>query len=254
MGFDSVCYRAIEDLLDDLGDDPHSLEERNGSSLSSLMGLYINFQHKTIISVAGPNGSGKSAAIKAAGLDDIEIPGTEKRLYSVNADAIAKAMLSEGFEGSVEELNLEAQRRADEIRERLLELGLSFVNETVGSHPSRVEFLNKARELGYKVIVLFVATEDPTINVERVAARVARGGHNVPRDKIVKRYERVLGLLPSYYDVSDVFVAFDNSRDNVPGGEEAMRLLLVKYEGAAYLAPGFYEVEWLKEHLFAETS
>ena len=41
------------------------------------------------------------------------------------------------------------------------------------------------------------------INIARVAQRVAQGGHDVPRDRIVARYHRTMALLP------DAIVAAD---------------------------------------------
>lgn len=204
------------------------------------------------VCVIGPNGSGKSSAIKTIGLDDMTIPGTDEPLYSVNADTIAKAMRREGFTGDDAALAKAAQRRADQIRERLLEQGYSFVNETVGSHPSRVEFLEKARGIGYTVVVLFVSTESAEINVRRVEERVARGGHDVPREKILQRYERTMRLARDYLEVADCFIAFDNSADNVQGGNEAMRRLLTAYRGEIRLTSAGREVKWVKEYLLGD--
>jgi len=55
--------------------------------------------------------------------------------------------------------------------------------------------MKQAVEQGYKVYLYFVSTESPYINIFRVAARKAKGGHNVPEDKIISRYYRSLGLL-----------------------------------------------------------
>jgi predicted ABC-type ATPase len=49
------------------------------------------------------------------------------------------------------------------------------------------------------------------INEERVAARVLKGGHNVPADKIVSRYERSLSHLAKAISRSNRAYLFDNS-------------------------------------------
>jgi predicted ABC-type ATPase len=64
------------------------------------------------------------------------------------------------------------------------------------------------------------------INVSRVQHRVATGGHPVPIDKIISRYERSLGLLSAAVACTDRAYVFDNSSDQrvwvaeVTGGVE----------------------------------
>ena len=79
------------------------------------------------------------------------------------------------------------------------------------SHPSKVEILRTARALGYRVVVYFVATEDPSINVARVEERVAAGGHDVPREAITGRYTRTMALLYSAVRAAGTTYLFDNS-------------------------------------------
>lgn len=45
----------------------------------------------------------------------------------------------------------------------------------------------------------------------RVKARKAVGGHDVPIDKIVTRYERALKCIPELIDICDVCHVYDNS-------------------------------------------
>jgi len=85
---------------------------------------------------------------------------------------------------------------ADFIRHQLLKEKETFTFETVLSHPSKIEFLKQARAKGFKTYLYFICTVDPSINIARVAQRVMEGGHNVPADKIKKRYAESLELLP----------------------------------------------------------
>lgn len=97
------------------------------------------------------------------------------------------------------------------IRAKLLTLGVSFSFETVMSHASKVNFLKQAQQLGYKTYLYYVATIDPKINIARVQQRVEQGGHDVPIDKIKKRYFESLKNLISAIDASDRAFIFDNS-------------------------------------------
>lgn len=112
------------------------------------------------------------------------------------------------------------------LRQALLAAGVSFTFETVMSSPDKVDFLAEARAAGYRTYLYFIATEDPDINVQRVAERVAAGGHPVDERKIRERYRRSLALLPQALRHTDRAYVFDNSGAErltiaeVTGGEE----------------------------------
>lgn len=100
---------------------------------------------------------------------------------------------------------------ADFIRTKLLDEGKKFTFETVMSHHSKIEFIQKAHDYGYKTYLYFVSLEDPELNKERVKARVMLNGHSVPDDKIVSRYYRTMNLLFEILKVVDKAFFFDNS-------------------------------------------
>lgn len=103
------------------------------------------------------------------------------------------------------------------LRRKLLEIGRTFTFETVMSHSGKVEILRNAQEAGYRTYLYYVATDDPAINVSRVANRVALGGHPVPVDKIVSRYHKSLDLLLSAIRFTNRAYIFDNSTNNADG-------------------------------------
>jgi predicted ABC-type ATPase len=100
---------------------------------------------------------------------------------------------------------------ADFLRQKLLERRVSFSFETVMSSPDKVALLELAQRLGYRTYLYYIATDDPSINVARVKARVNLGGHDVPEEKIVSRYARSLGLLMQAVKHSNRAYLFDNS-------------------------------------------
>jgi predicted ABC-type ATPase len=103
---------------------------------------------------------------------------------------------------------------ADFIRHQLLKKRQSFTFETVMSSPDKIAFLAKAKELGYKTYLYYVATENASINIKRVQNRVFQGGHNVPSEKIESRYERSLDLLLDAIKCTDRAYIFDNSGES----------------------------------------
>lgn len=99
----------------------------------------------------------------------------------------------------------------DFLRQKLLDAGMTFTFETVMSHRSKVDFLRLAQEKGFRTYLYYVATEDPDINVSRVASRVAQGGHDVSPEKIFDRYYRSLELLAEAVQYANRAYIFDNS-------------------------------------------
>ena len=112
------------------------------------------------------------------------------------------------------------------IRGELIANRISFTCETVMSHKDKIELLQAAHRSGFRNYLYYVATEDPAINVDRVANRVKLGGHSVPADKIVSRYKRSLELLADAIRETNRAYIFDNSR-------QALRLIAEITGGSA---------------------
>lgn len=117
---------------------------------------------------------------------------------------------------------------ADFLRYSMVEQQVSFSFETVMSHRGKVEFLQYASQKGYITYLYYIATESPEINVNRVENRVAKGGHDVPVQKIKSRYYRSLDLLFDALKASDRAYLIDNSK------ESNFVILEKKYNGMGY--------------------
>jgi len=135
---------------------------------------------------AGPNGSGKST------LKTIIRP--ELLGVYINPDEIEKKIKESDF------LDLSSY-------------GVSPTAEEVLGFFHKSLLLQKAQSKGYRTYLYYVATEDPSINIARVHYRVSRGGHSVPKDKIVSRYHRSLDLLSDAVRATHRAYIFDNSAD-----------------------------------------
>ena len=62
----------------------------------------------------------------------------------------------------------------------------------MSNHPlglSLRKWIDEAREKGYWITVLFVYLDSPQVCIQRIAIRVAKGGHFVPDEDIIRRYE-----------------------------------------------------------------
>jgi predicted ABC-type ATPase len=136
---------------------------------------------------------------------------------------------SRELQGSYDERVRQAQVIADRRREACIEAKRSFSFETVMSHPSKVDILVRAKAAGFFVQLFFVGTDDPQTNIERVALRVAQGGHDVPRDRIVPRWKRTMALLGDAIRTADRSFLFDNSAAGDTGGRP--RLIFTSERG-----------------------
>lgn len=153
----------------------------------------------------GPNGAGKSTYYDTR---------VEPRLRAefVNADRIQAAELpNAGVQGSYE-----AARRAQTRRDEFLQSRRSFVTETVGSHPSKLELVGSAQALGYEVWVTFIYLDSADLSVARVERRVRHGGHPVPEDKIRARYDRMAPIGVAAVLAADRGFVVDNSDTKRP--------------------------------------
>lgn len=161
--------------------------------------------------VVGPNGAGKSTfvALTLAPL----LPGS----VFVNADEIARQRWPDDPVSHA----YDAAQVAADTRSRLIELGRSFIAETVFSHPSKLELIRAAHAAGYTV-VLHVLLVPEDLAVERVKHRVQAGGHDVPETKIRERHRRLWALVADAIAWSDSATVYDNTRLKGPRVVAAM--------------------------------
>lgn len=147
-----------------------------------------------VLVFAGPNGSGKSTITRMA-----KTVGEY-----INADDIKKTTLCS---------DLEAAMKAEELREKMLCEKKDFTFETVLSTERNLNLLMRAKDNGYFVRGIYVLTIDAGVNVARVNAREALGGHGVPEDKIRSRYSKALALIPRLVEVCDILHVYDNTNE-----------------------------------------
>ncbi len=80
---------------------------------------------------------------------------------------------------------------AERQRLQLLYDGASFCFETVYSHPSKLEFIARAKELNNQINMVLIHLECAALNQARIATRVSEGGNSVPVEKVISRIPRL---------------------------------------------------------------
>jgi predicted ABC-type ATPase len=170
--------------------------------------------------LAGTNGAGKStvggAAIRERGADYFNPDEAARRIRSANPHV------------SQEHANIAAWHTGTRLLDAAIAKRLTFAFETTLGGETIAGLLQQALAAGVDVRVWYVGLTSPEHHLARVRARVARGGHDIPEDKVRERYDRsrlnLIRLLPALTEVR----VFDNSAEADPAtGSAPMPLLLL---------------------------
>ena len=157
---------------------------------------------KNLYIISGCNGAGKTTASYTV------LPEILDCREVVNADEIARGLSPFNSES----LAIEAGRLMLKRIEELLEKEETFSIETTLATKSYINLVRRAQAKGYSVKVLFFWLNSPELALQRVAERVAKGGHNIPEPVIRRRYvagiRNFFRLFMSEVDYWDIY---DNS-------------------------------------------
>jgi predicted ABC-type ATPase len=155
--------------------------------------------------LAGANGAGKSTFYRTSLL-------AQRGLLFLNADLMARHIDPE----HPERVSYEAAHLIEKFREEILHKGISFCFETVFSHPSKIDFIAKAKSLGYRVILVYIHLACIDLNEARVHQRMTEGGHSVPPEKIRSRLPRTLKNVAMALPLVDEARLLDNASRDKP--------------------------------------
>ena len=157
---------------------------------------------KKILIIAGPNGAGKTAFATQF------LPNEANCPIFVNADLIAAGL-------SPFRTDLVAVRAGRLMLEEIhghARKGDSFAFETTLSGRSYARWIPHWQEQGYRVKLFFLQLPTVEAAVERVAQRVAEGGHDVPEAVIRRRFRAGWRNFEMVYrDLVDEWALYDNS-------------------------------------------
>ena len=157
---------------------------------------------KHLYIIAGCNGAGKTTASFTI------LPEVLDCKEFINADEIAKGLSP--FQP--ESVAMQAGRIMLARMDELLQKGETFAFETTLATKSYKQKIEWAQANGYEVTLLFFWLRNVTMAKERVAQRVAEGGHSIPSQTIERRYHNgITNLFAIYIDMVDICYIFDNS-------------------------------------------
>ena len=94
----------------------------------------------------------------------------------------------------------------------LIERGEDFAFETTLATKSYLSFIQKSKQAGYFVSLVFFWLESPELAIARVKKRVSEGGHDIPDEVVKRRYQRgIENLFKLFLDEVNYLLIFDNS-------------------------------------------
>jgi predicted ABC-type ATPase len=179
------------------------------------------------IVLAGHNGAGKSTMWYRHLAPALKVP-------LINADRMMLSILPEP--GSAGRLPVWAQTLRDTDRSWMdvaresvdsfvvnaMRAGVPFAYETVFSHwrvladgtiESKIDRIHQLQSAGYFVLLFFVGLSNVDLSVGRVQTRLAKGGHDVPYDRLLKRFPNTQKAIALAIPVADASILVDNSAD-----------------------------------------
>ena len=155
---------------------------------------------KRILIIAGPNGAGKTTFALEFLPNEADCP------IFVNADEIAEAFSPGNPDAAAVAAGREMLRQIDELVAR----GKTFAFETTLSGLAYAKRIPIWQAAGYHVKLLFLRLSSPKLAIQRVAERVALGGHSIPEPDIRRRFGRGLeNFETAYRRVVDSWVLYD---------------------------------------------
>lgn len=169
--------------------------------------------------LAGTNGAGKSsvagAAFTAAGAEYFNPDDVARRIREANPGL------------STEETNSAAWNLGRSLLQRAIAERASFAFETTLGGNTIPALLEHATDAGIQVRIQYVGLSTPELHIARVRARVRRGGHDIPEEKIRERFHqsrlKLIHLLPKLHEL----LIYDNSKEADPQSGRAPEPVLI---------------------------
>jgi predicted ABC-type ATPase len=106
---------------------------------------------------------------------------------------------------------VQAGREAIRWQEALLTQGADFAMETTLAGHRELALLQRAKEGGYKVTLVYIGVDSTDMLLGRITQRVTEGGHDVPTEDVDRRYIRSMANLAVALQSVDRAFVLDNT-------------------------------------------
>lgn len=164
--------------------------------------IQLDYQNMPLaVFLIGTNGSGKSSLRKYLDLSDIQSnidPDVLNRIY--------KNKYPHNYQ-------IEAAKQALKMYDDALNLGLNICLESTLAGRGTMARIKAAKDAGYYTIGFYIGLNSVDLNLERIAMRVARGGHDIPIDTVRRRFYESANNLIKIKENFDMLHVIDNSEE-----------------------------------------
>ena len=143
--------------------------------------------HPQLVIVGGANGAGKTTfARQFAETEKLPYLGADDIAFQLAPNDTASVRVTAGREFS--------RRLSDAIKTQQ-----SLVIESTLSGGSLARTVEKSRQQGYQITIVFVFLDSETLCLHRISERVQKGGHDVPEEDVRRRFKRVFSVFWNHY-------------------------------------------------------
>jgi predicted ABC-type ATPase len=149
--------------------------------------------------IAGPNGAGKTTfAFK-------RLKAVSGSVHFVNLDEIARGLSPLEPKAAERDAARVALARAAQF----ISAGETFSMETTLSGAAHLGLARRAKAAGMAFNLMYFSVRDPAICLERIARRVAEGGHDVPREMVMRRFDRSFRRLKEIIPLANLWRVYE---------------------------------------------
>lgn len=106
---------------------------------------------------------------------------------------------------------ISAGKEAIKLARECIKYKRDFSVETTLAGGNVIRLIREANLNGFEVTMFYVGLGDFRLNIERVAARVQNGGHDIPTEDIIRRHTTSIQNLLAHIKLIDHLLVIDNS-------------------------------------------
>lgn len=137
--------------------------------------------------------------------------------------------------------NLSGGKEAIKDIDYCIDNGIAFTEETTLSGKHIISTAKKAKENGYTINLIYVGLDTVQDSIDRVTNRVKHGGHDIPADLILRRYEHRFEQLDKILKYCNTAKFYDNTNGYALVATYANDTITQEVEDAPKWLSDFYE-------------
>ncbi len=163
--------------------------------------------------IGGVNGVGKSSltGVLSAKSNDLGV--------IIDTDKITAKLGGDKLKGG---------KAAIERIDQSLEMGINFTQETTLSGSRTLKTIKKAIDRNYYIRLYYIGVNSAEESIKRIKNRVEKGGHSIPDNDVIRRYEKRFDDLLTILPYCNEVYFYDNENGFVEAAEYKNGQLIIK--------------------------